>query len=98
MSLAAEIKQQAQLLHFDLVGICPAVAPPGLGHFPSWLSAGMAGEMAYIESRREAYEHPKHVLEGARTIDMLGMHYRTHAPADCPAGSGRIARYGWGDD
>src|SRR5262245_24767883 len=96
-ALAEQIRTAARQLGFDLVGICPAVEPTGLGRFAEWLSNGYAGQMHYLESRRDAYCHPKHVLDGARSIVMLGMHYRTAEPAALKAGQGRVARYAWGD-
>ena len=97
-SLAAEIRAAARTLGFDLVGICPAVEPAGISRFAAWLSAGYAGEMHYLPDRQEAYAHPQHVLDGARSIVMLGMHYRTADPACLQPGEGRVARYAWGGD
>ena len=58
MNLTEHLKDQARSAGFGLVGACPAVAPEGIHHLFDWLDAGYAGEMAYIENRREAYEHP----------------------------------------
>jgi epoxyqueuosine reductase len=53
--------------------------------------------MHYLADRRDAYRHPKHVLEGVRSIVMLATNYRTADPADIPPGFGRISRYAWGE-
>src|SRR5262245_47904736 len=95
--LARRLKQQAADLGFSLCGICPAVSPPGLARFDNWLAAGYAGQMHYLADRREAYDHPKHVVQGARTIIMLAMDYRTAEPAPVREGQGRVSRYAWGD-
>lgn len=92
------LKQEAFRLGFGLAGVCPAVTPPGIGHFRQWLAEGMAGQMHYLESRAPAYEHPEHVLEGVRSILMLGMNYRGAEPAETGPGQGRVARYAWGRD
>jgi epoxyqueuosine reductase len=98
MSLTEALKSAASRLGFELVGVCPAVSPAGLGHFHSWLSAGYAGQMDYLPGRREAYAHPRHVLDGVRSIVMLAFNYRTVEPAVSQPGRGRVSRYAWGAD
>lgn len=95
--LTRDLKSQARQAGFDLVGVCPAVTPTGLHHLHAWLDSGYAGEMRYLSARREAYEHPRHILDGVRSLVMLGMHYRTVEPAACGVGQGRISRYAWGE-
>ena len=97
-SLTAALKTQANRLGFELAGACPAVTPNGIERFYEWLSAGYAGEVHYLSDRAEAYEHPRHVLDGARSILMLAMIYRTAEPAAPGAGEGRVSRYAWGHD
>ena len=96
--LTARLKSEAQRLGFDLAGATAAVAPPRLGAFQRWLADGFAGEMEYIPCRAEAYEHPRHVLDGARSLLMLATAYRTEEPVEPDAGQGMIARYAWGSD
>ena len=95
-ALTDHLKQQAQSLGFSRAGVCPAVTPAGLAQFDQWLAAGYAGEMDYLSDRRKAYEHPRHVLNGVRSIVMLTMNYRTAEPATPRPGQGRVARYAWG--
>lgn len=95
--LTRDLKAQARQAGFDLVGVCPAVAPAGLHHLQAWLDAGYAGQMHYFPARREAYAHPRYILAGVRSLVMLGMHYRTVEPAALQAGQGRISRYAWGE-
>src|SRR5262245_44789609 len=52
--------------------------------------------MDYLAARQAAYEHPRHVLEGVRSIVMLGLPYRTVEPRQPRAGEGRISRYAFG--
>ena len=96
-ALTEELKNRAGELGFSLAGVCPAVAPPGAERFDEWLAAGYAGQMRYLGDRREAYHDPRHVLDGARSIVMLAMNYRTAEPAEPRAGEGRVSRYAWGD-
>ena len=89
------LKQEAVRVGFDITGACPAVTPAGFHQFVDWLEQGFAGEMTYLEDRKEAYEHPSHVLPGATSILMLGLNYQTAPPTHSPPGTGRIARYAW---
>ena len=80
--LTHELKARAAELGFSLSGVCPAVAPPGARRLDAWLAAGYAGQMDYLADRREAYHDPNRVLDGARSIVMLAMNYRTAEPAE----------------
>jgi len=97
-SLTDALKQEARRLGFDLVGVCPAVIPPGIEHFRRWLDAGYAGQMHYLADRAKASEHPRYVLSGVRSILMLGTNYRTSEPVEPGSGQGRVSRYAWGTD
>ncbi|HZN33388.1 MAG TPA: tRNA epoxyqueuosine(34) reductase QueG [Pirellulaceae bacterium] len=94
--LTDELRRRARRLGFALVGVCPAVAPSGVSRLNEWLERGYAGEMDYLVARQEAYEHPRHVLDGVRSIVMLGLPYETEAPQQPRAGQGRISRYAFG--
>jgi epoxyqueuosine reductase len=97
-TITAALKAEAHRLGFDLAGVCPAVTPEGVTHFRRWLEAGYAGEMKYLGARADAYSHPRHVLDGARSLLVLAMNYRTQEPAPPCEGTGRVARYAWGQD
>jgi len=94
--LSEYLKNRATELGFQLCGICPAVTPAGVSRLDEWLSAGYAGQMHYLADRRHAYEHPKHILDGVRSIVMLAMQYDTQPPLDPQPGTGRVSRYAWG--
>jgi epoxyqueuosine reductase len=96
--LTIRLKQRAAELGFSLAGVTPAVSVPGAARIDEWLAAGYGGEMHYLADRRDAYEHPRHVLDGARSILMLAMNYRTEEPAPVGPGQGRISRYAWGSE
>jgi epoxyqueuosine reductase len=95
-SLTDLLKQEAKRLGFDLVGATPAATPEGFHRLRQWVKSDYAGEMRYLPDRLEAYQHPRHVLDGARSLLMLGMSYRTAEPAQTGLGQGRISRYAWG--
>ncbi len=94
--LSDEIEHRARELGFSNVGFCPAVEPAGLGRFHEWLERGYAGSMRYLENRKAAYAHPQHVLDGARSLVMLTVDYKTTEPKSADRGYGRVSRYAWG--
>ncbi|MEY4178636.1 MAG: Epoxyqueuosine reductase [Planctomycetota bacterium] len=97
MVTSEEIKAAARELGFSLTGICQAAIAPGFDCLADWLAAGYAGEMSYLASRYDAYAHPRHVLDGVRTLVMLGWEYRVDEPILPEAGQGRVSRYAWSD-
>ncbi|MHC4181213.1 MAG: epoxyqueuosine reductase [Planctomycetota bacterium] len=97
-SLTAALKQEAARLGFDLAGATPAARPPGIDRLKQWLADGHAGRMGYLADRAEAYEHPRYVLDGVKSVLMLGANYRTAEPVSPKSGQGRVSRYAWGTD
>jgi epoxyqueuosine reductase len=95
-SLTSELKAAAEQLGFSLAAACPAVSPTGATRLGEWLHLGYGGEMDYIGRRQPAYADPGLVLEGARSILMLTLNYRTADPQLPQDGEGRISRYAWG--
>ncbi|HEY4235353.1 MAG TPA: tRNA epoxyqueuosine(34) reductase QueG [Lacipirellulaceae bacterium] len=94
--LTKQLKQRAAELGFSLAGATPAVSPPGAARLDEWLTAGYAGQMHYFADRRDAYDHPRHVLDGACSVLMLAMDYQTVEPQQPGPGEGRISKYAWG--
>ena len=99
--LGEQIRQQAQKLGFDLVGIIPANPPKLIQRYEQWLQNGYAGEMDYLHRHLPLKRDPKTVLAEARSIIVMGMNYYTIEPD--PARKvdptrGQISRYAWGDD
>lgn len=95
--LTADLKSLAAELGFRLFGVSPAVSIDGaLPRFDAWLEAGYVGEMHYLSERREAYDHPRHVLEGVRSVLMLAMPYSAEPHGQLKPGQGRVSRYAWG--
>lgn len=96
--LTQALRRFAGQLGFAAVGVTPAVTPTGISRFYQWLQAGYAGQMRYLTDRAECYAHPRHVLEGVRSLVVLALPYRTQEPAPAVPGQGRVSRYAWGID
>ncbi|MEN8181053.1 MAG: tRNA epoxyqueuosine(34) reductase QueG [Myxococcota bacterium] len=99
MTLESRIKQLALAVGFDLVGIAPARPTPQTEFLREWLERGYAGEMGWMERRREERVDPRRVLDGAESIVAVGLVYD---PGDdgraARPGGGEISRYAGGDD
>jgi epoxyqueuosine reductase len=87
---AAEIKQRARALGFDLVGITTADAPQHAEFFQQWLAERFHGEMSYMERNAAQRVDPRQLLPGVRSIVVVGLNYNCGAP-------GLVARYAAGN-
>ncbi len=95
--LTDAIKQESLRVGFSRVGVCPAVTPSGFHRLVQWIERGYSGEMHYFSARQAAYEHPRHVLDGVRSIVMLTLNYDTEPSRPSQPGHGKISRYAWGE-
>ena len=96
--LTDRLKAEARRIGFDQVGIAPAVAPPGYPDYLGWLSKGHAAGMTYLESRAEARAHPDRVLEGVRSVVVVGFVYGRPGSEHPEGPRGKVARYARGGD
>jgi epoxyqueuosine reductase len=99
--LAAEIKQFARQIGFDLVGIASAEPSQYRDYLRQWLDDGKAGTMDYLEARFAERTDPRQYVPGAASVICVAMNY--HTPLDggddvIDSPKGRIARYALGDD
>ena len=99
--LAAEVKQRARAVGFDLVGIAPAAPSVYREYVRRWLDDGRAGTMEYLSARFEERVDPTTYLPGARSVVCVAVNY--HQPVEPVPNEerphhGRVARYALGDD
>lgn len=98
-SLVSDLKSAAFAEGFSQFGIAPAVEPRGYSRLIDWIESGFAGSMHYIADRRDAYRHPRSIVEGARSVVVLAYPYAHVARTTLEAGRGRLAGYlSSGDD
>lgn len=101
MNPTQAVKDKAQGLGFDLVGIAPAVPTPQHARFAEWLARGFHGSMAYLARRPARRMDVRRVLDGCRSVVVLGKLYQTEEPLSTDQDDqarGWISRYAWGDD
>ncbi len=76
-----------------LTGVAPAVSSSGFSRLVDWIECGYAGSMDYFANRLSAYEHPRSVLDGVRSLVVLMYPYDASSRSVPVSGHGRIARY-----
>src|SRR5262245_66636432 len=76
MTREARLKQRAQELGFELVGIAAATPADSFEQLRDWLAQGFAGEMGYMHRHVEARRHPSSILPEVRSVVMVGMSYK----------------------
>ena len=98
-ALSLQIKEKAQILGFELVGISAVRPPPHEQSFAQWLRQGLAGKLAYMERTESLRRDPHTLVPWAVSVISVGMNYYTgySRPASSPT-HGWISRYAWGDD
>jgi epoxyqueuosine reductase len=74
-ALAMQIKEAGRRLGFDRVAVGPAGPPEHAAAFESWLDAGHAGTMGYLERGRDKRMDPERVLPGARSVVACALGY-----------------------
>jgi epoxyqueuosine reductase len=78
MSLEQQIKDKAMELGFDAVGITDAspIAPADIERFKTWLAAGGAGQMQYLQGHLDKRINPAALLEGAASVIVVALAYK----------------------
>jgi len=93
--LTTAIRKASAESGFAQTGIAPSVTPTGYHHLLEWLASGYAGDMQWIERRKNAYQSPAGVMPGTRSVIVAAMNYHTGQP---PGGDARVSRYAWGEN
>jgi epoxyqueuosine reductase len=97
-TLTERLKTEARRLGFDAVGIAPAVPPPGHAHFLDWLTNRFSAGMNYLERGAVARSHPRHILDGVRSV-VVGMIVYGGSESPLPGSlEGKVARYAHAPD
>ena len=95
---AADIKQRALAMGFDVCGIATAalVDERARRQYRQWLERGRQGCMAWAERYQAVRDDPRALLDGAQSLVMVGMNYLPQRlqPADAP----QFAYYAYGRD
>jgi epoxyqueuosine reductase len=100
--ITALVKQAAREAGFELAGIAPVREFSELEYFPTWIAAGHAGEMKYMEARDESGNLKRSNLRRAApwagSVIVCAINYNTANPYSTQAQGeerGWISRYAW---
>lgn len=98
-TFAEQIKEHAECLGFDKIGIGAAEAlTVEADRLTTWLDNGFHGEMKWLEREPEKRSDPRNIFPDARSVIVVALNYNTdHQHGDSPE-TGKISRYAWGDD
>ena len=97
----ALVKNLAQTLGFDRVGVVRLAPNPRTRYYKQWLARGHAGSMRYLGRNVPLRENPSRLLPGSRTAICVALScYRPDPPSPAPDAipAGRIATYARGAD
>ncbi|MEM9399574.1 MAG: tRNA epoxyqueuosine(34) reductase QueG [Verrucomicrobiota bacterium] len=93
-SLEQELKLQAEALGFDVCGIASAQEVSHKAYFMKWLQEGKHAEMGWLARNPNLRTDPRNVLEGCKSVVVLGTNY--YQPN--PDRRGKISKYALGKD
>ncbi len=91
-SIARRLEAEGYALGFDLVGFVRLGPAETAGAFEDWLTAGYAGEMAYLARGADKRRDTRLPYPGALSAVVVALDYGGREPA------GPVARYARGDD
>ncbi|MDA1080095.1 MAG: tRNA epoxyqueuosine(34) reductase QueG [Gemmatimonadetes bacterium] len=91
-SLATQLKAQAYAAGFDLAGTARLGAAESADQFDSWLAAGFAGTMAWMERNADIRRDSSRPAPGMQSALVVGLNYGGTQP------TGAVARYARGGD
>lgn len=97
MTAKEKLVARAEELGFHSCRVTSAKAPAHAAEFRAWLDDGQAGEMEWMARGAAKRCDPQQVLPGARSMVVVALNY-FQGPAPGQPGTGRVARYAWGDD
>ena len=95
-----EIKKLAYEMGFDLAGVTTPDPPEHLDVYQNWIANGLHAGMAYLASERaiQRRNNPRLILEGCRSILVLGKRYFLETSNDASSDQALIAGYAIGQD
>ena len=99
-ALSLRVKEEAQRLGFELVGISPVRLPPHEESFAEWLRQGFSGQLEYMKRTEVLRRNPHRLVPWAVSIVSVGMNYYEPFPRPLVSRQpkGWISRYAWGED
>lgn len=98
VEITRRLKEKAGALGFELSGAAPAVQASHYEDFLNWLQKGYAGEMGYLERRKEERGNPQSLLPGARSLFCVALSYQPRPEYSPLLERHPVSCYAWGRD
>lgn len=98
LGITQKLKQKARELGFELSGATPAVTPFGYASFLDWLEKGYAGEMSYLERRKQERGEPQKLLPGVKSVFCVALSYNPPPEHSPLLERHPVSSYAWGRD
>jgi epoxyqueuosine reductase len=76
----------------------PQILTEDMDYLKRWQGEGYAGEMSYMLRDPGLLASPERLMEGVRSVVVIGAFYDRSERAPLKPGFGRVARYAWGKD
>ncbi len=93
-----KLKEKAKELGFELSGVASAEPSPDYPSFLDWLAKGYAGEMGYLERRKEERGNPQSLLPGSKFLFCVALSYNPSSENCRLLEKHPISCYAWGKD
>lgn len=97
-TLTQKLKAKAAQLGFELAGVASALPSPDYPDFLGWLAKGYAGEMGYLERRKQERGDPGSLLPGVRSVFCVALSYNPQPEHYPLLEKHPISCYAWGKD
>jgi epoxyqueuosine reductase len=98
IELTSRLKAKALELGFELAGATPVATASSYPSFLDWLNRGYAGEMAYLERRKEERKNPQSLLPGAKSLFCVALSYNPNSQHSPLLEKHPVSCYAWGRD
>lgn len=96
--LTRRVKEEAQALGFELVGVARAERVSEADRLATWLDKGYHGSMAWMANHFAQRVDPRELVPGCRSIVCVGLVYHPAAGRGPQPDGARLATYAWGED
>jgi epoxyqueuosine reductase len=96
LNLKQGLKEVAESLGLQSLGIARPQRPPHLDTYVRWIEKGNLGQMSYLEEHLPLKEHPAKLLPEVRSVIAVTLNY--YQPLSTHPSQPRISRYALGRD
>ena len=97
-ALTELLRAAAREQGIDKVGVARADDTGQAARLAEWLGRGFHAGMTWMERWPEKRVDPRELVPGALSVVSVALNYYRESPAGARSGTGKVARYAWGED